>query len=1400
MNNILMVLTLIVLLLIFNYRQKILNFFLKVFVKMKKSLLMITNSIIRFFSVIQKKLEENLKPLNNNNLEDLTPFLSDIERNEVENIQKTYLDSLKYAVQDKNIINIALTGGFGSGKSTIINEFMNSNKGYNYLQISLASFKNENFDDNEKNEKLLETSILQQIIFFEKKKVIKESSFRRIDFSNYKIKSFHALLIILWIYSIIKLFFKTLIVDIPFIEKEDVSFYNINYYDNVIKIIFLLGFFKIIYEAYDKLKNFKLSKLTPNSFEITNNTIDYQLSVFNRNMEEIIYFFEKTDTNIVIIEDIDRFKAETAQRLFSKIRELAVLIKQSKNISQPVKFIYAVKDELLTDEKTKFFDIIIPVLPITDYSNSKNIFIKKLNPFFEPEIKEKIVEKLDKKINDEKIIEFTKDVFIVNFKKIKQSFISKPENTQIQLIDPVLNQFVDPINYLDKSFVAEVSNYVSDMRTIKNICNEYKIYHTIQTTNKSSINSNKLFALVLYKNLFSEDFALIQKGNSNLHKIFSRDINSNLTKYVISTILKTNFDEATKKEDEIEKKVKVLQEHILKDIVELRKVYIFTIIQKIHSENKKVITIEDYNVEDLTDESIFYKLKSASKIKYQYIGDYNVQTKYIGSFKEIEKEINEKMNYGEREKVIKDFHNEVINKLQREINILNHEKNEIENLSIHKLYKRYPTAIEFHIKKIFEIKPNLVKNQTIKAVGKNNNEINFKEELNVEDNIGLILNLIRNEYINEDFPNYLSYFYPGSLTTNDHNLLMKIIDNKQTNFAEKIDNVSNLVEELGDLNFKNNSILVNEIFGYLLLNNNPFLKKSKKLDFFIDKVIEIINIGYGASYLKTNDFVEKFIESNIDNKDIMLSFYDEIINKTDKFLFFAYRNINNEKLFDKIIYDMFEMFIDTTKSKDYFEKLNIDSLLTRYINQKPDFLLNVNKGFMLIEILKYLNIKFEKITNGENLSNLLMDIYKNDLYQINTDNLKLFSQIDEKYNFEEDKFIHTNYSFLSSQKETYLFRRISESMNDYIENVYLKIEEDNKENASLVQELLEFEHIEGKNKNLIIDKGFVGKIKSIAKIKEYSVAESLLNFNKVINSWETILEFTVWEDYDFDIIAEFINNNENYNFLSINELFTNINTYFDEEKEFYDFVYKLISNLKLNEISFKTIFEDSASLKLNTSDIKIDLKFYMNNEKKINSIKELRFDHLIEKNYIDLNKNEFNYLIKNDKKILIKLIEKYKDKFIEEISSYDFEIDFLESLLDSLISINNKLLIVNDKEDLLIYGDYIKPNIANKIIDMFITSNFTNYSSSLFKKLISLNDDDIKKIQFFNFHFKQEDSDFSFIEETLENMGGKFKKIINQENVKFESNEINREFLNILKNNNYISNFRKQKDNLILNY
>ena len=108
----------------------------------------------------------------------------------------------------------------------------------------------------------------------------------------------------------------------------------------MISIIYLLWFaYKAMSMIVPAVSNSRLNKLNlkDGEIEIVENT-----SIFNKHLDEILYFFEKTDYNVVMLEDLDRFESTD---IFLKLRELNLLLNESKVIERKIFFVYAVRDD-----------------------------------------------------------------------------------------------------------------------------------------------------------------------------------------------------------------------------------------------------------------------------------------------------------------------------------------------------------------------------------------------------------------------------------------------------------------------------------------------------------------------------------------------------------------------------------------------------------------------------------------------------------------------------------------------------------------------------------------------------------------------------------------------------------------------------------------------------------------------------------------------------------------------------------------------------------------------------------------------------------------------------------------------------------------------------------------------
>ena len=303
------------------------------------------------------------------------------------------INMLSDFLENKANINIALSGKYGAGKSSIIYTFFKQDKRkvYRPLYISLGMFginKNDEISEEDQNVfcQEIEKSIIQQIIYREKPQDLPDSNIKRIKkLPTRNIVLMGSIVLIALIIYLISIYninvgeqIKNAIANIIAVNKANMQLSNIILLDISIAAL-VIGSFILITIALSILwkklivKSYKL-KLPNTEIEINQNSEE---SLINKYMDELIYFFSKTKYNVLIVEDLDRFLENKSIKyriliIFQKLKELSKILNESKEINRQIKFIYAVKDDLFSNatERTKFFDAIVPVIPIISNFNS----------------------------------------------------------------------------------------------------------------------------------------------------------------------------------------------------------------------------------------------------------------------------------------------------------------------------------------------------------------------------------------------------------------------------------------------------------------------------------------------------------------------------------------------------------------------------------------------------------------------------------------------------------------------------------------------------------------------------------------------------------------------------------------------------------------------------------------------------------------------------------------------------------------------------------------------------------------------------------------------------------------------------------------------------------------------
>ena len=373
-----------------------------------------------------------------------------------------YESALDYVFEHPDIKNVALSGSYGAGKSSVLASYEKKpGKEKNYLHISLAHFTDESEEDSndQVKESVLEGKILNQLIHQIPPSKIPQTNFRVkeatpkgaiIEFSIA-----FSLLVLLALHLTLSNIWETYIGTFPNGWIKNVLLISTTPYAYLISGLLLTGI--LVYAIYQIVRLqrdrriFKKLNLQGNEIELFGDSTE---SYFDKYLNEVLYLFENANADVIVFEDMDRFNAT---QIFERLREVNTLI-NLKTDKRIIRFFYLLKDDIFTSkDRTKFFDFIIPIVPVVDGSNSYDQFITHLQ---------------------------------------KNNLLDK----------------------FDERFLKGLSLYVDEMRLLKNICNEFLVYYN--RLNTTELDYNKMLALITYKNLFPRDFSELQLGQGFVHALF----------------------------------------------------------------------------------------------------------------------------------------------------------------------------------------------------------------------------------------------------------------------------------------------------------------------------------------------------------------------------------------------------------------------------------------------------------------------------------------------------------------------------------------------------------------------------------------------------------------------------------------------------------------------------------------------------------------------------------------------------------------------------------------------------------------------------------------------------------------------------------------------------------------
>jgi len=979
---------------------------------------------------------------------DLTPISN------AENVEE-YLNALKWALDQKKITNIALAGPYGSGKSSIIDTFLEKHKDESFFQtytsennswiikkikscilqhdkvcrfneiskkISMATFieansngqcKNEAHENEDEAAKKIcisadevEKGILKQLFYTIDPQKIPQSRYRKlhpINFSNIITK--------VAIYSVIALMF----IYIFYYEKMADIFSGISavllltemlwvkYIAAVIILLFSIwAISKIVYDFSSKysIKGIKLSS-----------NVDIQKeegvgeSVFNKNLDEIMYFFETTEYRLIFFEDLDRLDDRT---IFVHLRELNNLLNCNENIKGKVVFIYAVKDDIFTKEdRTKFFDFIIPVIPIINSTNSGEVL---------------------------------------------QQFLQEAKEHGIK-------------HDISQNFVLDVAPYIADMRILRNIYNEFVVYKRILRDNQGmDLKDEQMLAIIIYKNLYPNDFAAIQNEKGLIKEAFEAK-----GKYI--DVQKNNLQEII---NERSSKLDSYKKECLQSIREIK----IAMMSGIMDNNGIVDKVNDFQAKEILEDSFdmnnIAKLNSA-RVCYFSFG-YNYEQNKVMS------DISGKIKpYLIRIDSVKNIHDIGCENLQNELEELNKQKRDISK-------------------------------KTLSYILERGNDLKFDDI--ISDN-KLLMFLLRRGYIDEKYANYINYFKGNTITKDDMNFILSVKNQEAKPWDYAITKTDMVIRRLQEYEFERKEIYNFDLLEQLLVGGNDNVKLElffkqladenitswKFIDEFIDRTNHINEFIKGLArdwhgmwwYITQQNTITYdrqlhylcLLLSNIADADI----HDYDVNNSMKEYFENHADIL-QKLQEQLGSEKIKNILLQLKPK--FSELNIDGIKDKEILDAVFDNVMYEINLPMVNVIKFKN-------------STLIDSFEAQPYSVvvRLNDSLVSGYIQKNINKYVDDIILKQYS-------------PADELEDILGLVEKLFEEDEDE---LIEKLIRHE-------SFVVDDISRFLWDEIEKFKDsvHVVWKALLENERIVVSWENTV--TYWECYNFDdCLKKFIADN-----------------------------------------------------------------------------------------------------------------------------------------------------------------------------------------------------------------------------------------------------------------------------------
>lgn len=937
------------------------------------------------------KSSQPLHDTASHNFQTLTPTIC-------ENMH-TYNEAFNYIFSQDNVLNVAISGPYGAGKSSVIETYKQNNPNKSFMHLSLTHFNQstehvENNHTGKEEDKetpmnlRIEGQLLNQLIHQIKRKNIPQTRFKITKPLSTTVKVLHYIGISTMIglsgYLIKFKAWQGIANNIKTQWLKDILQWSTKEeaFIGALTVLMTIIVVYVVKVVKAQLESPIFKKVVFKGYQVELFS-EKEDSYFDKYLDDILYLFRNADTQVFVFEDIDRYNNNV---IFSKLREINRLV--NHDVEKPIRFFYLIKDNIFdSKDRTKFFDYIMPIIPVLDSSNAYNQFLK-------------------------------------------------------------LYKHNEVIDKLDNTFLKRVCYYLDDMRLLKNIFNEFLIYMGRVEASVHKLNLNKLLAMTIYKNIFPEDFALLQLNRGYVYCMFD-----NIQQF-IPRIIKPLNEEL----ENLDTFIREVEEERITSIDELIAIY-FMYPYQLQIGNKRD---DNYT----TRLEMIKDINSGKKIKF-YSNGWNDTTKEV-----LFKTVTNNEEFKARCERVENKAEESQKRLKRRRETLEKHINNV------KAYKLNQVIGCRDIKSPFDIEFN--EEMKLMLTEPKQYYITMKQNIYFP----LIKYLLGSGMISESYNNYQTYFIEASISKEDMIFIRSVLENQHLGYNYPLKNANDVVNELKEEDFKSIATLNIDLYSHIIECNHG------KLCYAMESLSDYDDITFIVVYSQSRP-MKRMVHALCEYwKTSLYSYYLRDPLESERVRIYNYFLLYSTNIHEIVNSDIKD---DMCKCRGLLRSLIED--IKPSSEEISNYTLN----------LKKLEIKFVSIDYSVDIRDLLSKVYINYLYAINKDMIRLFLEvIYEKNNVDFSRL----YTIISSKPEDSLYRYLHSDVTNLEKLVKISVDNSNliHDDEKIALEIINHDDL---SEEIKLD--YIGKLNTpityIKSINDENLWPEVMYGNKLAKNVENIIAY-----------------------------------------------------------------------------------------------------------------------------------------------------------------------------------------------------------------------------------------------------------------------------------------------------